>query len=115
MNCRPGDLAVVIAAFNRCNIGRIVRVQMPHDGTGDLVIDPALGPHWFVTCAVRMKWGVLGKTKIYRRMQGPAPDASLRPIRGDGSPRTLKHVGNASKKATKSIKRISPSHEKEAI
>ncbi len=31
MNCRPGDLAVVIAAVNQANIGPIVKVLRPYE------------------------------------------------------------------------------------
>ncbi len=79
MKCRPGDLAIVVHAVYRCNVGRIVKVVALHDGKGVLTIEKA-GPVWLVECGRRMKWTVRGKT--YRRRKGPVPDAYLRPIRG---------------------------------
>ena len=38
MRCRPGDMAVVVDAFNKCNIGKIVTVIGLHDGSGDLAL-----------------------------------------------------------------------------
>ena len=52
MKCRPGDLAVVVAAVNACNIGLIVRVLRPYDKVGDayfrwtvpdMVVVPTMG------------------------------------------------------------------------
>ena len=79
MKCRAGDLAVVIDAYYRSNLGRIVRVIAPHDGSGDLVFTN-VGPVWLVDCAQRMTWSVKGKR--YRRTIGPVPDSRLQPIRG---------------------------------
>ncbi len=75
MKCRPGDLAVIIKARNRCNVGKIVKVIALHDGKGDLVISGA----WLVHCAHPLVWQKKGK--LYRRKQGPAPDDQLWPIR----------------------------------
>lgn len=41
MRCRIGDLAVVIDAYHRCNLGTIVRIIAPHDGIGTLTITDA--------------------------------------------------------------------------
>ena len=79
MKCRVGDLAVVIDAYYRSNLGRIVRVIAPHDGSGDLVFTN-VGQVWLVDCAQHMTWSV--KKKIYRRTSGPVPDSRLQPIRG---------------------------------
>lgn len=77
--CRAGDLAVVVDATHRCNLGRIVRVLKKHDGTGDLVFRDA-GFIWFVESAQRMTWSI-GKKRI-RRKRGPVPDLYLKPLRG---------------------------------
>jgi hypothetical protein len=85
MRCREGDLAVVIRAENKCNLGLIVRVVRLHDGTGDLAyhID---APVWFTECSIPMTW-TKGK-KRFRQKSGPVPDDQLQPIRGtpDGCP-----------------------------
>lgn len=77
--CKAGDLAIVVHAFHRGNLGRIVEVVGLHDGTGDLVFREG-GVVWLVKCAQPMTWTV-GK-KRFRRKYGPVPDAVLKPIRG---------------------------------
>jgi hypothetical protein len=81
MNCKLGDLAIVVNAQYRCNIGNIVRIVAPHDGTGDIVFTDQ-GQVWFAECARPMKWDVYGR--VYRRMRGPVPDNRLQPIRSSG-------------------------------
>jgi hypothetical protein len=79
MNCRPGDLAVVIKAMNKQNLGRIVHVIEEHDGSGDLVLDATvLGHIWLVEAARPLVWRRAGKR--LRRRRGPAPDAYLMPV-----------------------------------
>jgi hypothetical protein len=78
--CRPGDLAIIVVADNKTNLGRIVRVIKADDGSGDL----HLGGNqvvWFVESAQLLTWSE-GK-KRYRRKYGPAPDCQLQPIRAE--------------------------------
>lgn len=79
MRCKPGDLALVIDAANKTNIGLIVKVVAQHDGKGPL---GAIGPKpvWLVECPNTMLW--TDGTKMYRRKSGPVPDSQLQPIRG---------------------------------
>ena len=77
--CKKGDLAIVVNAFNKVNVGRIVRVIELHDGKGPLAMKNE-GLVWLVSCPHRLKW-TDGK-KTYRRILGPAPDHRLQPIRG---------------------------------
>lgn len=79
MNCKPGDLAVVVNAQFRSNIGFIVQVLAPHDGTGDIVFI-GQGRVWLVKCPRPLTWYLRGKR--YRRKTGPVPDNRLQPIRG---------------------------------
>jgi hypothetical protein len=79
MKCRVGDLAVVVDAYYRSNLGRIVRVLAPHDGAGDIFFTN-VGQVWLVECAQPMTWSV-GRRR-YRRTIGPVPDSRLQPIRG---------------------------------
>ena len=51
MKCCPGELAVVVAAVNKINIGRIVTVVRPYDGTGGLLLEPGTGPEALVALA----------------------------------------------------------------
>jgi hypothetical protein len=77
--CRPGDLAVVVSAKHRCNLGKIVEIVRLH-GRGHLVPNHWPDPVWWVTSAVKMKWTFGGE--VYRRRAGPVPDFKLQPIRG---------------------------------
>ena len=81
MKCEQGDLAVVVSAVYKMNIGLIVRVIELHDGKGSLTFK-GIGPIWLVSCSRRMKWTL--HNKIYRRKIGPVPEYLLQPIRGMG-------------------------------
>jgi len=81
MRCLPGDIAVVIAATHKSNLGRIVRIVELHNATGDLVLGRTQGPAWLVECSVSMTWKRGGKR--VRRKTGPVPDDQLQPIRGE--------------------------------
>lgn len=79
MRCKVGDLAVVVNAQCRCNLGNIVRIVAPHDGTG--ILRFARDGHvWIVASHRPMTWYLHGKR--YRRKIGPVPDNRLQPIRG---------------------------------
>ena len=82
LRCKPGDLAVVIHAAFKTNLGRIVRVIRPSCGEGDLTY-PAHLNTWLVESAAPLTW-YRGK-KRFRRKSGPVPDAQLQPIKGIGS------------------------------
>ncbi len=77
--CRPGDLAVVISAANKTNLGRIVKVLALHDRTGPLVYAEG-GAVWLTESASPMLWTLASKE--YWFFQGPIPDGQLQPIRG---------------------------------
>ena len=79
MQCKPGDLAVVIDAYNPSNLGMIVRVLGPQDMSSDLVIHDASGA-WMIESHYPMTW-VCGE-KVFYRTKGPALDCQLKPIRG---------------------------------
>ena len=78
--CKPGDLAIVIDAWHPCNLGTIVQVIQPDDGSGDITYDADAGLVWWCRSTRPMKWTYRGK--VYFRKEGPAPDAQLQPIRG---------------------------------
>jgi hypothetical protein len=79
MNCRPGDLAIVVRAENKQNLGRIVHVVQEHDGAGDLVLDERVYGHvWLVEAERPLVWRRAGKR--VRRRRGPAPDDYLLPV-----------------------------------
>lgn len=79
LNCRPGDLAIVVLAENLPNIGLIVRVLKRHDGRGSLAVKDK-GPLWTVQCHHVLTYQV-GESLV-RRKRGPVPDSYLRAIRG---------------------------------
>jgi len=78
--CRPGDLAIVINAVCKSNIGRIVQVLGPYSGEGEWAVNEP-GVVWLVKSPDRMTW-VMGDRR-YRRTHGPARDDQLQPIRGE--------------------------------
>jgi hypothetical protein len=79
MRCRPGDLAVVVHARTKCNIGKIVRVVRVDDGSSGVPVD-RIGPAWLVKSTVPLTWWVDGRRR--RRRFGPVLDSDLQPIRG---------------------------------
>jgi hypothetical protein len=83
MKCRPGDLAVVVRATAKTNIGRIVRVIQPADESSGFHRDGA-GPAWLVKSSTPLVWW-MGPRRI-RRLHGPILDAELQPIRGVSRP-----------------------------
>lgn len=64
LNCRPGDLAVVLhdEATCACNIGQIVRVYGPMAMTRDL------GATWLILPVSRRKWAVHNRDGTFRKM-----------------------------------------------
>lgn len=101
--CKPGDLAIIIRAVNSINLGRIVRVIAPHDGTGDITYNAAIaGPAWLIEAAQPLLWGWPGK--FFHRTSGPAADSQLQPIRGDSA----KPPRKAKRKAPAPIKQTTP-------
>ena len=79
VRCKPGDLAVVIDARYKCNLGAVVQVIELHHGFGDLRY-PLEQNAWLAKSSKVLQWTVAGKR--YRRKSGPVPDAQLQPIRG---------------------------------
>jgi hypothetical protein len=79
MNCKPGDLAIVVDAHNPCNIGSILRILKSHNDQNALSIEP--GDHIWLVQATHPQAYERGQKIIYR-MKGPVPDSVLRPIRG---------------------------------
>ena len=74
LNCRPGDLAIIIDALAPDTIGMIVKVLCRHrTRSADDVI-------WLVQAPQPMTYEKAGK--ISHRKKGPVLDSSLHPIRG---------------------------------
>lgn len=79
LNCKPGDLAIIIDAYNAVNIGTIVKVIAVHKNQNAL--DKEADDHlWTVTAPHPITYAIDGK--LVRKRKGPAPDSSLWPIRG---------------------------------
>jgi hypothetical protein len=80
LRCKPGDLAVVINATHRCNLGLIVRVIELQNCKGKIFF-PRDKPAWCAESQRQMTWVIDGKR--YRRKRGSVPDSQLQPIRGN--------------------------------
>jgi hypothetical protein len=79
LRCKPGDLAIVIDAKYKRNLGIIVKVIELDDRTG--AVRYALDtPVWLAESQKAMTWALNGKR--YSSNRGPIPDAQLQPIRG---------------------------------
>ena len=77
--CKPGDLAIIIEAYNACNIGIIVRVVGLFSGQ-NAVCAPEGDVIWLAQASQPMTYAEPSRLK--RRRLGPVPDSQLRPIRG---------------------------------
>ena len=79
LRCKPGDMAVVIDAKYKRNLGIIVKVIELDDRTGPVryALDT---PAWLAESQKAMTWVVNGTR--YSSHRGPIPDAQLQPIRG---------------------------------
>ncbi|MBA1366232.1 hypothetical protein [Burkholderia gladioli] len=79
MNCKPGDLAILIHASLEENIGKIVKVLSSSQGNGNGM------PWWHISCE-SMEFGsdLTGQVRlpVSRLVQLQCPDAWLRPISG---------------------------------
>jgi hypothetical protein len=85
--CKPGDLAVVVEAYNACNIGTIVHVIGPYTGQSGLCT-PEGDVIWQAQASHPLTYDYSGVLRS-RRM-GPVPDSQLRPIRGTPQAKTVR-------------------------
>jgi hypothetical protein len=85
--CKPGDLAVVVEAYNACNIGTIVHVIGLYTGQSGL-FTPEGDVIWEAQASHPLTYDYSGVLK--RRRIGPVPDSQLRPIRGAPQAKTVK-------------------------
>lgn len=79
--CKAGDLAVVISANNRENLGQIISVIEPYANQGPVVFGEKDGFIWLCESPMPMVW--LVKDRYYRARRGPVPDSYLKPVRGE--------------------------------
>lgn len=96
MNCNPGDLAVVVGASCKRNLGRIVQCvrlhnDVWHDIDGVLFDRASDGPSWVVDPPLESEFvvGAVGSTQCF-----VCEDRHLRPIRdNDQQDETLTWAG----------------------
>ena len=78
--CMPGDLAVVVQAFNEVNVGSIVKVLTLYADQFELAV-PGNDVLWTCRASHCLTYDYGGIKKV--RITGPVPDSSLQPIRGE--------------------------------
>jgi hypothetical protein len=83
MNCKPGDLAVVVRSKTPANMGKIVRVVQPYEpGQSGIVLRDFDGFVWLCdTAGSDLVWDSAWGCGLEYRRSGPVPDACLRPLR----------------------------------
>jgi hypothetical protein len=79
MKCKPGDLAVVLSAHHKSNVGRFVSVIELYASTDGAKLDWA-SPVWLVESNAPLMW-TRGKG-LWIGNKGPVPDSALQPIQG---------------------------------
>ena len=79
LNCKPGDMAIIVEAFNPVNIGAVVKVIGKH--RNQRVLCAASEEFiWLIEAPHPLTYKVKGK--LVRKRKGGAPDSGLQPIRG---------------------------------
>jgi hypothetical protein len=73
MNCKPGDLAILIHANLPENLGAIVEVIRPCE---------IFGPGYWVCSSTTPRRGVIGNRVISAKAENSAHDSWLRPVSG---------------------------------
>ena len=109
LNCKSGDLAIIIDAYNATNIGAIVKIIAAHKNQNAL--DKDADDHlWTVTAPHPLIYAIDGK--LIGKRRGPAPDSTLRPIRGVAA-RADSNVENLKQEISKEDRRrkVKPSSE----
>lgn len=73
MNCKPGDLAILIRANLPENLGAILEVIRPCEH---------YGAEYWVCRSITPRRGVIGSRVVYAKTEHSAPDSWLMPISG---------------------------------
>lgn len=98
MNCKEGDLAIVVNSAEIFNIGKVVEVLRPaifgeefSDITGELIIRTSRGDSaWVVRCESGIWWSAIDGPEIGEFVERAIGDERLRPLRNDhGADETL--------------------------
>ena len=79
MKCKPGDMAVVLSASHKSNVGRFVSVIELYTSTDDTNLD-WVPPVWLVESNAPLMW--TRAKGLWIGNKGPVPDSALQPIRG---------------------------------
>ena len=79
LNCRPGDMAIIVEAFIPVNVGAIVKVIGKHRNQKVICASPEEFI-WLIEAPHPLTYEVKGK--LVRKLKGGAPDSGLQPIRG---------------------------------
>lgn len=85
MNCKPGDLAIVVRSKIPSNVGLIVQVIGGHSplDTGILTTDSSCQVWHCEAQGSPLTWELEYSIGTLRRRNGPIPDECLWPIRDD--------------------------------
>ena len=78
MKCKPGDMAVVMDAFHKTNVGTFVNIVELYD-TKDSMNLARSQPVWLVASYAPLTW-TRGQ-RLWHGNRGPVPDAAVHPIR----------------------------------
>jgi hypothetical protein len=83
MNCKPGDLAIVVRSRTASNLGKIVHVLKPYENRDSHIIslsgDCAV---WLCrTTGSPLRWAGVFGIEVERSETGPIPDGCLHPLR----------------------------------
>jgi hypothetical protein len=83
MNCKPGDLAIIVSSSSSENIGRIVGVLRPAIRGIDFHKDAADVVTWWVRSVRPLKvTDYVSKEKYGHKYERPYQDRLLRPVSG---------------------------------
>lgn len=82
MNCKPGDLAIIVRSKSPSNVGLIVQVIDGHSplDTGIVTTDAARQVWHCESQGSPLTWELEYSIGTLRRRNGPIPDECLRPI-----------------------------------
>lgn len=92
MNCKPGDMALIVSSVTEENLGVFVDVIGLPDGEIQLAYE--LGHLWHCKARGTITYTTVHGERIVTR-EGPIPDNCLRPIRGMGTPKQSDVVTSA--------------------
>lgn len=83
MNCKPGDLAIVVSSLIPSNVGKIVHVVGVYTiGLTPVVSLDSDAVIWLCeTVGSPLRWKSALGIEHFRSTEGPIPDRCLRPLR----------------------------------